>query len=1115
MTTNLSLDEEEHLLTLLKKQPYIQQFCKYISSQTSNYRLLLKGVCASVPSLIITAAHEKTPMLCIADSEEKAAYLYSDLLQLLGHTFVSYFPSAFKRNIKYGHSNDAGEVLRSELITQLASEAEPIIVTYPDALIEKIPDKETVQEKLLSLQKGKVLSMPQLREYLENNAYQTVDYVYTPGEVAFRGSIIDIYPFNNEQPYRIDLFDDEIESIRLFDTHTQISVTEVTEARLSPNLLLLTENSGQSLLEFLPSRYSLFFYDYDHTIAQIEKISHEEAVIVEGEGFGSNQEMQQHLLAPQQLYNAFQERAHIYLSEPSHKCSKTITFHTSPQPLYHKNFDLIIEGFEHLHNNGYKIYFLTQSNQQADRLCEILQDRERADLLPTLLPITLHEGFEDHDSKVALITDHQLFERYHKYYLSAKKVRAGAASLTLKEISAFAPGDYIVHYDHGIGRFAGLFKTETGGITQEVIKIQYQGGDYIYVNLHSLHKLSKYRAKDDGAPQLSKLGSGAWERLKERTKKRIKDIARDLIKLYAARKECKGFAFSADSYLQCELEASFMYEETPDQLKAMEAVKSDMESSKPMDRLICGDVGFGKTEVAIRAAFKAVADSKQVAVLVPTTILAFQHFQTFSNRLKGLPVRVEYLSRGHGSKKTKQLLNDLSEGKIDIIIGTHRLVSKDVQFKDLGLLVIDEEQKFGVTVKEKLRKLQVNVDTLTMSATPIPRTLQFSLMGTRDLSNILTPPRNRYPIDTSIARFSGPLIKEAINYELSRDGQVFFVHNRINDIEEVANKIKEQVPDAKIAIGHGKLSQEQLEELFVAFSMHEYDVLVATTIIENGIDVANANTIFIDEAHKYGLSDLHQLRGRVGRSNKKAFCYLLTPPMDTLADTARRRLKTLETYSDLGSGMRIALQDLDIRGAGNVFGREQSGFIADLGFDTYHKLFDEAVKEVKRDEFIELFENDKELMEPQIDTLFESDLMLSFPPDYVPGDAERIELYRELDNLNKKEELQDFEKRLIDRFGAIPEEGKQLIQVPHIRALGRNLGIPKISLRGGQLRLFLYQGDHEFYQSESFMKILQYVTDHLTHSKIEENRRGDRIVRFEKVNTVYQALEILENICQL
>lgn len=1075
--------------------------------------LLLQGASASLPSLLFASMASEQHLLLLAENEESAGYLHSDLSCFLARHELAFFPSAFKRSIKYGHKDEAGEVMRTELIATLAHGATPLVVTYPEALMEAVPQAETLSESLFTINRGEELDLVAFREFLQLHHFTEIDYVYNPGEVAFRGGIIDLFPFNSERPYRLDLFDTTVESLRSFDIASQLSVRDEDSITIAPNMS--SDNSqGTSLFSLLPDSYIVGVADWDLCRSAFDTLSKAEAVVVEGEGFPDTATMQKLLVAPEKLAAAIVQRKLLYLHQSeSHPAPHQLSFSLSPQPHFHKNYEILTEALFSLKEKGIKSFFLSESKQQYERLKDILSAHEASSLLPQWLPFTLHEGFECPDLGIALYTDHQLFERFHKYRLSGRRVKNSAAAITLKELHSFSPGDYLVHYDHGIGQFAGLFHTEIGGVKQEVVKMIYQGGDYIYVNLHSLHKLSKYRSKEDEAPKLSQLGSGAWERLKERTKKKVKDIARDLIKLYADRKESEGFAFSPDSYLQHELEASFMYEETPDQLLAMEAVKSDMESSKPMDRLICGDVGFGKTEVAIRAAFKAVADSKQVAVLVPTTLLAFQHYTTFCERLKDFPVRIEYLSRAQRSKKSKEILEGIKEGAVDIIIGTHRLVSKDVAFKDLGLLIIDEEQKFGVSVKEKLRKLQVNVDTLTMSATPIPRTLQFSLMGTRDLSNIMTPPRNRQPIQTELIRFSDDAIREAINYELSREGQVYFVHNRIQDIEEVATRLHRIVPDARIGIGHGQMEPAELEKLILDFAQREYDILLTTTIIENGIDHPNANTIFIDEAYRYGLSDLHQLRGRVGRSNRKAFCFLITPPLEVLSDTARRRLRTLEAYSELGSGMRIALQDLDIRGAGNVFGREQSGFIADLGFDTYHRVFDEAVKEVKREEFGELFAHEANRIQEHVDTLFESDLLLAFPASYIPGDAERIELYRELDGIKEKKDLDAFRKHLQDRFGSIPPAGEGLIAVPQLRAIGSALGIPRISIFRKEMRLFLPKDDKDpFYKGDDFGRLLSYVAIHSKESHIEESKASQRIIRFENVRSVEEGITLLERI---
>lgn len=1087
--------------------------------------LLCRGIQGSAIAALASALYKGStwgelplpsqPLLIVAFDEEAAGYLYGDLVQLIGKEEVFFYPSSFRRHIKYGHVDAGYEVLRAELITALSNGSMPLVVTYPMALAEAIPNKEELEERILHYAVGEKCHLSQLREWLLEEGFTLTDYVYEPGEVAFRGSIVDIYSYNSDFPYRLDFFDDEIESIRTFDPSTQLSKKKVEEVSIVSKLSSIDSEHKNSLFSLLPATYRIVFADYDHTIDTLEQLDKTEAIVIEGgEGFDATSDMKAHLLSCDQLVQEMGSLSSLHLHS-SHRLSSLpeVPFQTTAQPLFHKNFDLLIEGLQRYRDEGYTVYFLSEGVNQSERLQEILSDLGREDLFPLQLPITLHEGFEDHTTHQVFLTDHQLFERYHKYQLKSDKVRLGKVSLTIKDLNSFNPGDYIVHYDHGIGQFAGLITMMREGKEEEVLKIVYRNNDYILVSLHNLRKLSKYRAKDDGKPQLSQLGSGAWLRIKEKTKKKIKDIARELIVLYAARKEAEGFAFSPDSYLQKELEASFIYEETPDQLKAVEAVKHDMEQARPMDRLLCGDVGFGKTEVAIRAAFKAVCDSKQVAVLVPTTLLAYQHYCTFSERLKDFPVRIAYFSRARSAKETKKLLEELAEGKIDIIIGTHRIVGKNVQFKDLGLLIVDEEQKFGVKVKEALRQLQVNVDTLSMSATPIPRTLQFSLMGTRDLSNILTPPPNRYPIQTEIIDFNAEIIAEAINFELSRKGQVYYVHNRIEDIEDIAAMIRRNVPKCRVAVGHGRMQPSDLEEIILDFARQEYDVLVATTIIENGIDIPNANTIIIDRAHHYGLSSLHQLRGRVGRSSRKAFCYLIAPPLSLLNDTSQRRLRAIEGYSDLGSGLRIAMQDLDIRGAGNIFGSEQSGFIADMGIDAYHKVFDEAVREVKREEFSNLFAEEKEALEEPLDTVFESDLALSFPPEYIPQDAERITLYRELDSLTSEEDIENFCLRLKDRFGAIPKEGEELIRVPSLRSWGRKLGLIKITLRKEGMNLFLPEDPASaYYQSDLFSRLLVYITRNTKTCLIEQGKKGQRVARIQKVPTVSRGVEVLKEI---
>lgn len=1108
---------------------YLRQLCAHPTITTlrkmEGNALLYEGIQGSALALMAAGIYGTTseelsngfsPLLLTAEDEESAGYLYGDMTQLLGKERVLFFPSAYRRHIKFGHTDVGAEVLRSELIALLAMGNCPVIVTYPAAIAERIPDTDTLDERMRLYTLGQHVDRKELRAWLISEGFTLTNYVYEPGEVAFRGSIVDIFSYNSDHPYRLDFFDDEIESLRTFDPSSQLSHGELEQIGIVPNLGASATSQGRSLFSLLPPNYRLLFTNYNGMVSYVETLAHTQAMVVEEDADFSTDKMLAQLVTVQRIQEDIAPFRKLFGKKVvGREEMPTITFTTAAQPLYHKNFDLLIEGLESYHERGYHVWFLTESKTQYDRLQEIFRDLEREELLPRLLPITLHEGFEDALSRQVFITDHQLFERYHKYHLRSDKVRGGKVSLTIKDLQNFNPGDYIVHYDHGIGRFAGLLTRVQDGKEEEVLKIDYRNNDYLLVSMHNLRKLSKYRAKDDGEPQLSQLGSGAWERIKEKTKKKIKSIARELILLYAARKESVGFAFSPDSYLQHELEASFIYEETPDQLKAVEAVKRDMEQTRPMDRLLCGDVGFGKTEVAIRAAFKAVCDSKQVAILVPTTILAYQHYCSFSERLRELPVRIAYFSRARSAKESRELLKELAEGRIDIVIGTHRLISKDVVFKDLGLLIIDEEQRFGVKAKEALRRLQVNVDTLSMTATPIPRTLQFSLLGTRDLSNILTPPRNRYPITTEVIPFSRELIADAINYELSRNGQVYFVHNRIEDIEDIANLIRNNVPKCRVAVGHGRMKPGELETLVLDFARHEFDVLVATTIIENGIDISNANTIIINKAHRYGLSSLHQLRGRVGRSSRKAFCYLIAPPHHLLTEEAKRRLRAIESYSELGSGLRIAMQDLDIRGAGNIFGSEQSGFIAEMGIDAYHKVFDEAVREVKREEFAELYADECSSLEEATDTIFESDLSLVFPPEYIPQDAERIALYRELDSLETEKQIRDYCDRLQDRFGIIPEESMQLIQVPMLRSLGRTLGLHKVSLRKGIMHLFLPEDiNSPYYQSYLFDKLLRYITYHTQTCRIEEGAKGQRVARIHEVASVEAAIPILRNIIQ-
>jgi len=954
-------------------------------------------------------------------------------------------------------------------------------------------------------------------DVLDEYGFEQVDYVYEPGQYAMRGSILDVFSFSYEFPYRIDFFGNEVETIRSFDVETQLSKEKLDSIYIVPEMTK-GNRTNSSLLDSLPSETLLASKDMAWVKERIGSIWNEEPITGDEESFANIEQLRAKLITGEDFLHAALGFCRLHFgTRPTGVADATLTFSMEAQPIYHKNFDLVSESFHKYLEDGYTLYILSDVEKQATRIRAIFEDR--GDDIPfTSVNKTIHEGFADETLRVCLFTDHQLFDRFHKFNLKSDKARSGKLSLSLKELNQFTTGDYIVHIDHGIGQFGGLVRTEVNGKMQEAIRLIYQNNDIIFVSIHSLHKLSKYKGKDSGEPpKLSKLGTGAWEKMKERTKSKVKDIARDLILLYSKRKQEKGFAYSPDSFMQHELEASFIYEDTPDQMKATVDVKADMENDRPMDRLICGDVGFGKTEVAIRAAFKAVSDNKQVAVLVPTTVLAFQHYQTFSERLKDFPCRIEYISRARTAKEIRETLKDLKEGNINIIIGTHRIVGKDVTFKDLGLLIIDEEQKFGVSVKEKLRQLKANVDTLTMTATPIPRTLQFSLMGARDLSSITTPPPNRYPVQTEVERFNPDIIREAINFEMSRNGQVFFINNRIQNIYEMEALVKREVPDARIAVGHGQMEPEKLEKIILDFVNYEYDVLIATSIVESGIDVPNANTIIINNAQQFGLSDLHQLRGRVGRSNRKAFCYLLSPPLSSLTQEARRRLQAIENFSELGSGIHIAMQDLDIRGAGNMLGAEQSGFIADLGYETYQKILEEAVDELKAEEFADLYSNATENRpdtgsEYVRETYIESDLELMFPPTYIPNDSERVSLYRELDKMEEERDILAFTERLKDRFGKVPKEGKELIRVVRLRRMAKTLGMEKVILKKGQMSIFLVTNpESPYYESEAFDKLLGFIQKHPRECTLRE-QNGKRSIVIKNVPTVEVACNYLDEI---
>lgn len=1141
--------------------------------------VFLQGLLASsVPMLFGGVARRlRRDVVFVLSDADEAGYFFNDLngqpasgaeppeARLVLTYEPLFFPSSYRRAVKYGQRDAANGILRTEVLAKVAShtlsaadgaseERRPLfIVTYPEALAELVVSQTHLDERRVSLKVQQTIALTDLEHRLRDLGFKEVDYVYEPGQFAVRGSILDIYSFSSELPFRIDFFGDEVDTIRTFTVEDQLSKDHKTEIEIVPELASATTEKVP-FLEFLPDDAVLALKDLAFVRDTVERIYNEGfslqalterlegATEVEQEQIRHDMTRDMTLCTSARFMRDTERFQHVFFgpsvtdtpSLPDAKAltgsreSVRISFHTTPQPLFHKNFDLLRKALEDYLLQGYKIYILADSAKQQERLKDIFDetgaDPERSASNAqrsriTFVPVnkTVHEGFADNDLRACFFTDHQIFDRFHKYNLKSDSARAGKMALTMKELQEMEPGDYIVHVDLGIGKFGGLVRVPTpDGTYQEVIRIIYQNNDKVDVSIHSLYKISKYRRSDTGEPpRLSTLGTGAWERLKEKTKKKIKDVARDLIRLYAKRRHEKGYAFSPDNFMQHELEASFLYEDTPDQLRTTQEVKADMERTQPMDRLVCGDVGFGKTEIAVRAAFKAACDSKQVAVLVPTTVLAYQHYQTFRSRLKEFPVRVDYLSRARSAKQTKQVLADLEAGKVDIIVGTHKLLGKNVKWHDLGLLIIDEEQKFGVSTKEKLRKLKTNIDTLTMSATPIPRTLQFSLMGARDMSVIRTPPPNRYPIHTEICTFEGSIIADAINFEMSRNGQVYFVSDRIAGLQHIAEVIHKYVPDARVAIGHGQMPPEKLEEIIMGFINYDFDVLLSTTIVENGIDISNANTIIINDAHHFGLSDLHQMRGRVGRSNRKAFCYLMAPPRSVLTPEARRRLEALETFSELGSGFNLAMQDLDIRGAGNLLGAEQSGFMEDLGYETYQKILSQAVTELKNDEFSDLYAQDiaqgmdvsgDEFVE---DCAVDSDLQMYFPESYVPGSAERMLLYRELDNIDRDEALDAYRKRLEDRFGPVPHEGEELMQVVTLRRVGKRLGCEKIVLRHGLMNLqFVSRQDSPFYQSKSFGRIIHYVMANPRRCQFKDSH-GHRLIQVKDVPSVANAVAVL------
>lgn len=1129
----------EELRTLYASLPQLGALAKLLKDGKTRH-ISLNGLVASAPALFFAAFAERYPypILFILEDADTAGYFHNDLKALGIEPFL--LPSSYRRAVKYGQRDAGSEILRTETMAALSAEkteGKPLyIVTEPSALAERVVSKERLNDQTIRLETGQEVEVVALEKQLRALGFQEVDYVYEPGQFAVRGSILDVYSYSSEYPFRIDFFGDEIDTLRTFEVETQLSLQKRKQVEIVPELAQADHEQLTSFLHLLPEETLIVTKDLHYVADRIGKIFDEgfsksaQTEQMEGKSEVEQEAIRQQMLAETKLIgrgkfltDALGFRRIETATSPTHTAEAVITCETTPQPLFHKNFDLLLQTLRDDAAGGKRVFILADSQKQNDRLREIFASKvsESGGAPVAFTPVdrTLHEGFNDETLGVALYTDHQIFDRFHKYTLRSDKAKQGKMALTMKELREMEPGDFVVHVDFGIGKFAGLVRVPAGESYQEMIRLVYQHGDIADVSIHSLYKISKYRRAESGeAPRLSILGSGAWNKLKEKTKKRIKDIARDLIKLYAQRRHERGFAFSADNYMQHELEASFLYEDTPDQLKSTQQVKHDMESPRPMDRLVCGDVGFGKTEVAIRAAFKAACDNKQVAVLVPTTVLAFQHFKTFSKRLQGMPVRVDYLSRARTTKQTRQVTEDLAAGKIDILVGTHKLIGKSVKWKDLGLLIIDEEQKFGVATKEKLRQLKTNVDTLTLSATPIPRTLQFSLMGARDMSIMRTPPPNRYPIQTEIATFSSEVIADAINFEMSRGGQVFFVNDRIAGLAPIAEMIHKYVPDCRVGIGHGQMSPEELEKIVMGFMNYDYDVLLSTTIVENGIDISNANTIIINDAHRFGLSDLHQMRGRVGRSNRKAFCYLLAPPLANLTADARRRLEALETFSELGSGFSIAMQDLDIRGAGNLLGAEQSGFMEDLGYETYQKILTQAVTELKNDEFQDLYA--EQIAQGEAisgddfvdDCAVESDLEMYFPDNYVPGSSERMLLYRELDNIERDEELEAYRQRLIDRFGPVPRQGEELMLVVPLRRVGRRLGCEKIILRQGRMQMqFVSNTQSAFYQSAAFGRVINYIGYHPRRCNLKE-KNGKRSMVVSQVASVKEAVEILKDI---
>ncbi len=1086
----------------------------------SETKMLISGLVGSSYSIVIAEVFKTAdkPFLVILNDKEEAAYHLNDLENLLGEKNVLFYPGSYRRPYQIEETDNANVLLRSEVLNRINSQKKPaLIVSYPEALFEKVVTRKELERHTLKIKTGDDLSIDFVNEVLFEYNFKRTDFVTEPGEFSVRGGILDVFSFSNDEPYRIEFFGDEVESIRSFDVETQLSTEPIKRISIIPNVEnKMMEEQRTTFLKYIAAKTVVFYKNEEILLSSLDKL-----FSTAKETF-NNLDSELNVSEPEELFctsdvfkSQLEDFTKVQLKNSSpERDTESISFQTQPQPSFNKQFNLLIENLNTNTIDGFKNYIFCSSEQQAKRFHHIFEDAEQhVDQYKTVV-FPLYQGFIDFQQKNVCYTDHQIFERYHKFLL--KNGYAKKQAITLKELTNLEVGDYITHIDHGIGKFGGLQKIDVEGKQQEAIKLIYGERDILYLSIHSLHKISKYNGKDGTTPKIYKLGSGAWKKLKQKTKKRVKEIAFNLIELYAKRRTQKGFAFDPDSYLQLELESSFIYEDTPDQVSSTEDVKRDMENERPMDRLVCGDVGFGKTEVAIRAAFKAVDNGKQVAVLVPTTILAFQHFKTFTERLAEMPVNVDYLNRFRTTKQRNSVLERLKNGKLEIVIGTHQLVNKAVEFKDLGLLIIDEEQKFGVAVKDKLKTIKQNVDTLTLTATPIPRTLQFSLMAARDLSIISTPPPNRYPVDTQVVRFSEEIIRDAIKYEISRNGQVFFVHNRIENIKEVAGMIQRLVPDAKIGIGHGQMEGRKLEKLMLAFMNNEFDVLVSTTIIESGLDVPNANTMFINNANNFGLSDLHQMRGRVGRSNKKAFCYFITPPYSAITNDARKRIQAVEQFSELGSGLNIAMKDLEIRGAGDLLGGEQSGFINEIGFETYQKILAEAIDELKEKEFKELYSGtEHELKNFVKETVIDTNFELLFPDDYVNNITERLNLYNKLSELKTEDELQKYEAELIDRFGELPTQAVDLLNSVRIKWIAITMGLERVIMKQGKLvGYFVADQQSAFYQSDSFTHVLTFVQNNPSLVKMKEKntRNGLRlIITFDGINTIKKALQSLES----